>query len=250
MKRISIRFYAELNDFLAKHLRQCRVEHEFILKDTVRNASGILRSAAYRKQNLVLVNGRTAAFDDELQDGDDMSVFPVFESFDISTLTRLRAEPLREPAFIADVHLGKLTGYLRMLGFNCLYHNTLKDEEIIRISAAEQRIILTRDKGILKNKNVTRGFFVRSGNPKKQLEEVLRRFDLKALIKPFTRCMRCNGLLQWVSKKDITEILEENTKKNCDEFYRCSSCGKIYWKGTHYQSMKKWVQELLGAGRE
>jgi len=204
----------------------------------------------HTEADLVLVNGRAAAFDDELQDGDDMSVFPVFESFDISTVAKLREKPLREPAFISDVHLGKLTGYLRMLGFNCLYHNTLEDEEIIRISAAQQRIILTRDKGILKNKSVARGFFVRSENPKKQLEEVLRRFDLKALIKPFNRCMRCNGLLQWVSKKEIIEMLEENTKKSCDEFCRCASCGKIYWKGTHYQSMKKWIQELLAGGHE
>ncbi len=244
MNKVSIRFYEELNDFLAKNSRKEWLAYSFTWKDTVRNALESF-GVPHTEVDLVLVNGESVSFDKELADGDRISVYPVFESIDISETTKLRPEALREPAFVLDVHLGKLTGYLRMLGFDCLYRNDLEDDEIIRLSSQQQRIILTRDKGILRNKKVTHGYYLRSDNPKEQLKEIIRRFDLKTQIKPFTRCMNCNGLLESVPKEEVKDILEENTRRYYEEFYRCRSCCNIYWKGAHYQKMKEWVGELF-----
>jgi len=244
MNKVSIRFYEELNDFLAKNSRKEWLAYSFTWKDTVRNALESF-GVPHTEVDLVLVNGESVSFDKELADGDRISVYPVFESIDISETTKLRPEALREPAFVLDVHLGKLTGYLRMLGFDCLYRNDLEDDEIIRLSSQQQRIILTRDKGILRNKKVTHGYYLRSDNPKEQLKEIIRRFDLKTQIKPFTRCMNCNGLLESVPKEEVKDILEENTRRYYEEFYRCRSCCNIYWKGAHYQKMKEWMGELF-----
>ncbi|MCF8232850.1 MAG: Mut7-C ubiquitin/RNAse domain-containing protein [Bacteroidales bacterium] len=243
MNKVSIRFYEELNDFLPECRYKQWLEYAFTWKDTVRNAVESF-GIPHTEVDLILVNGESAGFEKELKDGDTVSVYPVFESIDISETTQLRPEGLRDPAFILDVHLGKLTGYLRMLGFDCLYRNNLEDNEIIRLASEEQRIILTRDKGILRNKKVTHGYFLRSDNPKEQVKEILRRFDLKEKIRPFTRCMNCNGILERITKEKIMDILEENTKKYYDEFYRCEACENIYWKGAHYREMVKWVEEL------
>jgi len=244
MNKVTIRFYEELNDFLAKSNQKKLLEYAFTWKDTVRNALESF-GVPHTEVDLVLVKGEPVSFDKELTDGDRISVYPIFESIDISETTKLRPKALREPAFVLDVHLGKLTGYLRMLGFDCLYRNNLEDDEIIRLSLEQQRIILTRDKGILQNKKVTHGYYLRSDNPKEQLKEIIRRFDLKTQIKPFTRCMNCNGLLESVPKEEVKDILEENTRRYYNEFYRCRSCKNIYWKGAHYQKMKEWVGELF-----
>lgn len=243
MNQVKIRFYEELNDFLPKSYRKKWLIYEFTWKDTVRNALESF-GVPHTEVDLVLVNGQSVTFDEELKDGDTVSVYPVFESIDISEITKLRQGPLRKTAFILDVHLGKLTGYLRMLGFDCLYRNNLEDDEIIRLASEQQRIILTRDKGILRNKKVTHGYYLRSDVPKEQVIEIIRRFDLKSQIKPFTRCMNCNGLLERVSKEEVSSMLQENTRKYYHEFYRCASCGNIYWKGGHYQKMAQWVEEL------
>ncbi|NIR50597.1 twitching motility protein PilT, partial [candidate division KSB1 bacterium] len=107
-----------------------------------------------------------------------------------------------EPKFILDVHLGKLAKQLRMIGFDTLYQNHLDDDEIIEIGLKEKRIILTRDKGLLKNKKVTHGYWIRSSRPEEQLKEVVHRFDLQSRIRPFQRCMECNGLIKSIDKKE------------------------------------------------
>lgn len=243
MKQVSVRFYEELNEFLPRPWRKQQLTYEFISSDTVRN---LLNSfgVPHTEVDLVLINGESVDFERELKGGESVSIYPVFESIDISKTTRLRPKALRTTRFILDVHLGKLTSYLRMLGFDSLYRNNLKDKEIIRIAEQENRIILTRDKGILHNKKVTHGFYIPSDAPREQLKQVLRRFDLLENIRPFSRCMNCNGKLKKTAKNNIIEQLEENTRKYFHEFYRCDNCGKIYWKGNHYHKMLAWIQEL------
>ncbi|MCD4665142.1 MAG: Mut7-C RNAse domain-containing protein, partial [Bacteroidales bacterium] len=163
-----------------------------------------------------------------------------------SNISHLRPKPLRETKFILDVHLGKLARYLRMLGFDSLYENNYSDQQIIEISVKEKRIILTRDLGILKNSTVTHGYWLRSQNPKKQLSEVVNRLDLADNIKPLYRCMKCNGIIEKVDKNDIINQLQPKTKKYFNEFFRCSQCKKVYWKGSHYEKMKKSLSTLTG----
>lgn len=243
-KTVQIRFYEELNDFLPHKLRKRDNIFALQVNQTVKDAIEAA-GVPHTEVDLILVNSKSVNFDYVLQDGDRISVYPVFESLDISPLVRLRPEPLRETKFILDVHLGKLCRFLRMLGFDTYYRNDLDDPEIIERSVSENRIILTRDLGILKNGKVTHGYFLRSQDSKKQLQEVINRFDLKNQVKPFKRCMECNGPMGKVDKKEIEHQLKEGTKKCYNDFFQCRLCKKVYWEGSHYESMLVFINSVL-----
>ena len=147
--------------------------------------------------------------------------------------------------FIADVHLGKLARNLRLLGFDTYLDSSLDDNEIINISLTENRIILTRDKQLLNNNRITQGCRIGSSDPREQIREVLTRFDLHNNLKPFSRCMDCNGLIVSVSKESVNEYLPPKTRQYYEEFFRCQVCSKIYWEGSHYDNMKKQIKNLL-----
>jgi uncharacterized protein with PIN domain len=150
-------------------------------------------------------------------------------------------EPIR---FILDVHLGKLARWLRLLGFDTLYRNDYDDPEIVEIAAAEARTILTRDTGIMKRRAVTRGYLVQSTNTEEQLREVIEYYQLQDQIQPFHRCLVCNGLLAAVEKVTILDQLEPNTMRYYDTFFQCTACGRIYWRGTHYERMQEFLARL------
>ncbi len=238
------RFYAELNDFLPPDRRQRTFTHQFELSASVKDMIEAL-GVPHTEVDLILVNGQSVDFSYLVQAGDRISVYPMFESIDISPLVRLRPQPLRETRFVLDVHLGRLAGYLRMLGFDTLYRNNFEDEELAQISSAQGRILLTRDRGLLKRSIVTHGYCLRATNPLEQLLEVLRRFDLFDSIEPFQRCLRCNGLLQSVNKNNILDRLPPKTRRYYDEFWQCRRCQKIYWQGSHYQRMRQFVERVI-----
>ena len=148
--------------------------------------------------------------------------------------------------FIADVHLGKLARHLRLLGFDTYFDSSIEDNEIINLSISEDRIILSRDKEMLNNKRIVRSYGIRSSDPREQLREVMIRYDLYNYMKPFSRCMDCNGLIETISKESVNEYLPPKTRQYYEEFFRCTVCGKIYWEGSHYESMKKQIQNLSG----
>jgi len=173
-----------------------------------------------------------------VQDGDRISVYPVFESFDITPLLRVRPRPLRQPRFVLDVHLGRLAAYLRLLGFDTLYTPDCDDATLAALSRDERRTLLTRARGLLKRRQVTHGYCVRTTNPREQVREVLRRFDLYRLVAPFTRCIRCNGLLQPVPKQAIADRLPPHVRDNHQDFRICATCGQVYWRGSHYDRMQ------------
>jgi uncharacterized protein with PIN domain len=180
-----------------------------------------------------------------------VSVYPVFEAFDITPLARLRPRVLRTPRFVLDAHLGTLARYLRLLGFDALYRNDYDDAELAAISANEHRILLTRDRGLLKRRIVTHGIFVRDDNPRAQIRDIVSRLDLGGLIRPLSRCTRCNGVLAPVEKAEIADRLEPKTRRYYDRFLRCAECGQIYWKGSHFARLEKTLEDLLaGSGRK
>src|SRR5262249_17422665 len=232
----AFRFYAELNDFLPPTQRQLPFVYPFNGMPTVKEAI-VAVGVPHTEVDLIRVNGVAVAFEYRLCDGDRVAVYPVFESFDIAPLLRLRPQPLRETKFILDVHLGKLAKYLRLLGFDTLYRNDYQDPDIIAIALREWRIILTRDRGLLKARAVTHGYWVGSTGPQQQVREVLQRFDLQRLIRPLQRCLRCNGLVQPVEKQAILPRLLTQTARYYDEFYQCSACRQLYWQGAHHRKM-------------
>ena len=242
-KVVYFRFYAELNDFLPYKKRQLSFAYHYWGTPSVKNAIQV-HGVPHTEVDLVLVNGRAVDFSYHLRPKDRISVYPVFESLDISAINPLRGKPLRRLRFVVDANLGKLARYIRMLGMDALYNNQFEDAEIIRISRAENRIILTRDLGILKQNFVSKGYFLRSPDPKTQLAEVVRRFDLYADISPFSRCMECNGTLKSIEKEKIKDSLDNETRSIFHEFYLCSNCAKIYWKGSHYERMLEMIEKL------
>jgi uncharacterized protein with PIN domain len=200
--------------------------------------------------DVILVNGTSVDFDYRAVDGDRVAIYPALEILDISPIIHLRPQPLGEAHFVLDGHLGKLASYLRLLGFDTLYRNDYNDDELAKVSSREQRILLTRDRGLLKRGLVTLGYCVRAKSPREQTVEVLRRFELVEQARPYSRCARCNGRLVPTSKADVFDRLEPKTKLYYDEFQVCEQCDRVYWRGSHFERMEAQLQRLLKLAAE
>lgn len=231
------RFYEELNDFLPRERRKVEFVYPFERRASIKDVIEAL-GVPHTEVELILVDGESVDFGYILRDGDRVSVYPMFEALDVNPLLRLRPQVLREPRFVLDAHLGRLARYLRLLGFDTLYRNDYDDATLAAISAGEHRILLTRDRGLLKRRIVTHAYFVRADCPRDQLREVCARLDLRRLIRPFHRCARCNGLLEAVAKERIAERLAPKTLCYYDRFLQCAGCGQIYWRGSHYPRLR------------
>ncbi|MGH8718308.1 MAG: Mut7-C RNAse domain-containing protein [Burkholderiales bacterium] len=229
----NFRFYEELNDFLAPALRKREFNHACADSATVKNAIESL-GVPHTEVELILANGNSVAFSYLVQEGDLISVYPQFESLDVTPLLKLRAKPLRVTRFIADSHLGRLAKYLRMLGFDTLHEINYRDQEIARIAATENRIVLTRDRALLMHKAITHGCYVHSLRAREQLLELLARLDLYRSFKPFSRCLRCNGELACCDGLSAAFRQE----------WTCTQCDKLYWQGSHWRRMSAFIGEL------
>jgi uncharacterized protein len=246
MRRAGLRFYAELNDFLPLEKRARTIPCSFDVSGSVKDLIESL-GVPHTEVDLILANGEPVDFTYRVRDGDRISVYPEFRSIDISPHARLRPRPLPEMRFVADTHLGRLAAYLRMLGFDTLYRNDYADEDLARLSASEDRILLTRDRGLLMRTAVTRGSYLRAKEPAQQLAELLQRFDLARAITPFRRCMHCNAILRLIPKETISDRLLPQTRQHFNEFYNCPQCGRIYWKGSHYRRMHRLIESVTGS---
>ena len=248
MSRARFRFYAELNDFLPRERRQREFAHEFQGRPSVKDVIESL-GVPHTEVDLVLGDGEPVDFSWRLRDDARVSVYPVFEALDVASVARVRPEPLREVRFVLDGHLGRLARHLRMLGFDARWRIDAPDEELARVSAAERRILLTRDLGLLKRRIVTHGYWVRATDPRAQLEEVVRRLDLSRLVAPFRRCLRCNEPLAEVGKEEVAAELPPAVRLRHTSFRRCPSCQRVYWAGSHHRRMSALVAELLAERR-
>lgn len=244
--RATFRFYAELNDHLPPGQQHETLEKCFYVPSTVKDMIESF-GVPHAEVEFILVNGTSVDFSYLVADGDRVSVYPMFESVDMTPELRVRREPLREPKFILDVHLGKLAAYLRMLGFDTFYRNCLADSELARLSREQRRILLTRDRGLLKHNAVTHGYWLRETDSRRQAAEVIRRFDLARRTRPFTRCMACNGELCAATKTEVLHVIPQRTAELYDEYQRCSECGRAYWRGSHHARMLRWIEELTSA---
>jgi len=244
MVTATFRFYEELNDFLARERRRrefsCRCAQMATTKHMI-EALGV----PHTEVELVLVNGESVGFETLLRDGDRVAVFPQFEALDITPLLRVRDRALRVTRFIADAHLGGLAHLLRMTGFDTLYDNHFRDEEIERIAGAEGRIVLTRDRELLKRRGVTHGCYVRALRSAQQLREVFDRLDLMRSARPFTRCLDCNTPLREIDKSLVASDLPAMVRERYQRFSTCDTCRRVFWEGSHWQRMRAMVDELL-----
>lgn len=142
--------------------------------------------------------------------------------------------------FLLDVGLGTLARRLRVLGIDAAYRNDTTDAELVREGAAERRVVLTQDRGLLMRRALWAGAHVRGHRPDDQLADVLDRFA--PALAPSTRCTACNGELAAVTPDEIADQLEPGTRRSYAEFARCRSCGRAYWHGAHGRGLDRIVK--------
>jgi uncharacterized protein with PIN domain len=244
MSSATLRFHAELNDFVSLARRDKAFVHSFRGRVSIKDMIESL-GVPHTEVVAIVVNGRPQDFSYLVRNGDQIDVYPISIAESVAPYMPLRPPVSAPPRFILDTHLGQLASYLRMLGFDTLYRNDYEDSELAYIASAEQRILLTRDRGLLKRGILTHGYYMRETDPQRQVAELLQRYDLAPAIRPLHRCIRCNGLLQPIAKEQISDRLEPKTREHYHEFSICASCGQIYWKGSHYQKIRAFLHSML-----
>ena len=237
MANATFRFYEELNDFLAPERRKQEFSLACAQAATVKHMIEAL-GVPHTEIEVILVNGESVGFDRLLRDGDRVAVYPRFEALDVAPLLRLREQPLRETRFVADCHLGGLARLLRMAGFDTLFRNDFADPELAAISIGERRILLTRDRELLKLRGITHGCYVHALKPVRQFQELVQRLDLQDRFRPFSRCLECNAPLRPIDKPLIADRLPPAVREHQQHFFTCDQCRRIYWQGTHWQRMR------------
>lgn len=243
MGTVRVRVYGELDDLLAPRDRS----HEVVVgvdgtpsvKDRI-EAIGI----PHTEVGLILVDGDPVVLDHHLVGGERIAVYPRF-----ARLPRPGPDlrpPLPRPArFVADVHLATLARNLRLLGFDTVWDRALDDEDLARLSAEDERLLLTRDRLLLQRSIVVHGFYVRDDDPLDQTVELVAKLGLSDDVAPFGRCLACNDVPVPVAKDEVVDLLEPRTRRDHDRFRRCPGCGRIYWHGSHAEQLESLVAEIL-----
>jgi len=243
MVTATFRFYEELNDFLPYARRKREFTVPCARAATTKHMIEAL-GVPHTEVELILVNGVSVGFDRVLRDGDRVAVYPKFEALDVTPLLRVRERPLRSLRFVADAHLGGLAHLLRMLGFDTLYDNGYLDTAIEAIAAHDGRIVLTRDRELLKRRWITHGCYVHALRPVEQLREVVSRLDLAGSARPFTLCLTCNAPLRAIEKALVQDRLPPLVRAHYQRFSICDACGRVFWEGSHWRRMRALVDEL------
>lgn len=242
MASARLRFHGELEDFLAPASRGRPIDYPVSRRASIKDVIEAL-GVPHPEVDAIRVDATPVGFDYPLGNGDTVEIFPA--GAELAAPVRHLRPPLPRPRrFLLDVHLGRLARYLRLLGVDCGYRNHAGDAELAARAEAEGRILLTRDRNLLKRRRIALGRFVRADDPFDQLAEVARAFDLRDELAPFTRCTRCNGCLVAVDKAKVAHRLEPLTRRYVDDFLQCDRCGQVYWHGSHVARMEALVERL------
>jgi uncharacterized protein with PIN domain len=239
--RARLRFHGGLDFFVKGASAAEPVERELKEPTSVKDAIESC-GVPHPEVDRILVADGPLDFTYVLRNNTDLDVYPVGFSG-----TKLPGEPLqrrRVNRFVVDGHLGKLARNLRFLGLDTAYDNQLDDPQLLAVMVAETRALLTRDRRLLMHSIVADGYCPRSADPTEQTFEVLRRFDLGSELRPFTRCIECNALLEPVDKASVLDRLEPLTRIYYDDFRRCTGCGKIFWRGSHFAKLEGFLERV------
>lgn len=236
------RFYGGLNDFIEPARRgqttPCPIQEKQSVKDAIESMG-----VPHTEVDLILADDQAVDFTFHLRDGCRIAVYPHFYKPDIAPEGRLHRVPDGPVRFVLDGHLGKLARWLRLIGYDSLHMNHCDDADLAGISAEQERVLLTRDRGLLMRRCVVHGCYVRETESVAQLREVMRRYDLNTT-GALTRCMVCNGMINPVGKSAILDLLPENTRKHYTVFFKCGGCGKIFWEGSHHARLRRLIESL------
>lgn len=239
---LTLRLYGELNDFLRPDRRQRSFAVPY---GAPRSIKDLLESIGvpHPEIGLMLADGRPVDFGHPVARGERISAYPPMSTLALPDHIRLRPPLPARPKFVLDVHLGQLARDLRMLGFDALYSNESADRSLAALADAD-RLLLTRDRELLKRRRIVHGRYVRATAPSDQLIEILQRYDLVDQIDPFARCLRCNAELEPAGPEQIEAQVPPNARKEHAEFRSCPGCGSIYWAGSHVKAMRNRIEQL------
>jgi len=226
------RFDASLHPFLHRKNRGLDVEYKCARAATLKNAVEAL-GVPHTEVGPLRVNGEPATLQRIVREGDEIEV----------TAWKSGSDP--DLRFVADAHLGGLARFLRMLGFDTVHRNDVGDDEIRRLAMEEQRVVLTRDRELLKCREIARGAYVRALKPEAQLAEVAARFSLAGVARPFALCLCCNLPLGPVQAQAVAHLVPPAVREAQQRFVRCLGCERIYWPGSHYERMRSALRETL-----
>jgi uncharacterized protein with PIN domain len=187
----------------------------------------------------ILTAGRAVDFSHVPHGPGRVTVTGIKAPFDVTVPTRLRPRPLKNIRFVVDVNVGKLAVLLRMSGIDAATVSPEADETLARVAEVEGRVVLSRDVGLFKRRQITHGRYIRSTHPDDQAREVIAFFGLAGRFRPFSRCLRCNVRLKAVDKKAVLSRLEPKTRKYFNRFNICPGCSRVYWQGSHHEEMRK-----------
>jgi len=239
--KVRLRFHGDLNIFLGSKVGDPVIERPLAEKTSIKD---VIESCGvpHPEVDLILVDDQTVGFDHTLASDAKVEIFPVENQG--TDRTEKQLQTIGITSFVADGHLGGLTRNLRLLGFDVAYPKSADDRQLLEVMVRENRSLLTRDRRLLMHAIVQHGYYPRSQNANEQTIEVVRRFDLSELIAPFTRCLRCNALLEEATKAEVIDELEPLTKIYYDQFRRCPDCKQIYWPGSHFSKLQKRIEEI------
>jgi uncharacterized protein with PIN domain len=244
MVSAAFRFYDGLNDFLARDRRSGAFSTSCARDATTKHMIEAL-GVPHTEVELILVNGESSGLERILEEGDRVAVYPRFTRIDVAALVRLPQQPAGRLCFVADAHLGGLARLLRMAGFDTIYRNTIGDDEIEQLALDEGRIVLTRDRELLKRRGVEFGCYVRPLHAQEQLLLVFDRYRLAERARPFTLCLHCNAALRSVLKAEVLERLPPAVRVSQEEFTVCDCCGRVFWKGSHWKRMAGMLEAAM-----
>lgn len=226
------RFHGNLAAFLPLGRRGAAFAHTCARAATLKNAIEAL-GVPHTETARLLVNGEPATLDRIVREGDAVEVFP----------WTVQAATLR---FVADAHLGGLARFLRMLGYDTVHENALPDAQIRRLAHEERRIVLTRDRELLKCREIAFGCYVHELKAETQLREVAVRFDLAAGARPFTLCLRCNLPLEPADDAQVRAYALPAVVERYSVFLRCAGCARVFWEGSHFARMRAVLLDKVG----
>jgi uncharacterized protein with PIN domain len=246
MATITVRCYAELNDFLPPGRRQRALACSCTVPGSVKDALEAL-GVPHPEIDLILVNGEPCGFDRVLASGDRVAAFPRFRRLEVSEVSPIHLPPQNSPRFLLDGHLGRLARHLRLLGCDAAHSPQAEDAALAARAAAEDRILLTRDLDLLKRAVVRRGYRVRHADPFAQAVEVIRQFDLACRLDPFSRCLLCGETLLPLGEDEAASRVPSGVAARHHEYRACPGCGRLYWPGSHYRRLLDLVGRLRAA---
>lgn len=241
---LSITFHGDLPSLLYRRWRQPQPLHISLrrrtsLKDLVESFG-----LPHTEVGSLLLAGQPAPFSVLCPDRAELAVWPIEAPWQVTRASLLRPQPLPSLAFLVDVNVAKLVPLLRMVGFDTACAGKLDDGALANRAATEQRLLLSRDRGLLQRRQVEFGRLIRASEPEKQLLEIVHLLGLAERLAPFSRCLRCNGLLAKVDKAAIDKELQPLTRRYYHDFSQCLACDQLYWPGSHVEKMKSLLARL------